>query len=134
MNIIVVGGGQTGSYVTELLISRGEEVFLIEEDELIFKRLREKFPSERLLLGSGANPDLLEKANISRAEMVLALTGSDEINLVVATLAKKEYDVNKVVGRINNPKNEWLYTEEMGVDLAFNQGRTMAGKILEEVF
>jgi trk system potassium uptake protein TrkA len=76
---------------------------------------------------------VLERAGIRDADAVAAVTGDDEDNLVVATLARAEFAVRRVVARVNNPRNAWLFTPEMGVDAALDQGDLMAKLIAEEL-
>jgi len=86
-----------------------------------------------LILGSGSDPTVLEAAGIHKANVVAAVTGSDETNLAVCSLARLEFNVPRVIARVNNPKNAWLYTPEMGVDVALNQADLLAHLIAEEM-
>ncbi len=133
MKVIIVGGGQVGSYIASLLLTNGHEIKIIENRESVFKKLENEMPREVLLFGSGTNPETLEAAGIASANVVAAVTGSDEVNLVVSTLAKMEFGVPRVVARVNNPKNAWLYNAGMGVDVAVNQADLMAHFIVEEM-
>ena len=85
------------------------------------------------MAGDGSAPSVLEAAGIGNADVLAAVTGDDETNLVVTTLARFEYNVQRVIGKINNPKNAWLYTAEMGVDVAINQASILARLIAEEM-
>ena len=76
---------------------------------------------------------MLEAAGIRQANVVAAVTGADETNLVVTSLARFEFDVPRTIARVNNPKNAWLFTPEMGVDVALNQADLMAHLIAEEM-
>lgn len=133
MNIIIVGGGQTGSYLASLLASNGHTVRVIEHREKVFAKLQKELNPELLIYGSGTNPEVLERAGVSSANVVAAVTGEDEVNLVVSMLAKMEYDVPRVVARVNNPHNKWLFTPKMGVDVGINQADLMAHFVLEEM-
>ncbi|MCI1956081.1 MAG: NAD-binding protein [Oscillospiraceae bacterium] len=133
MKIIVVGGGQVGAYLASLLTERGHEVKIMEIKKARAELLRQSFPEGTVLCGSGTDPKTLESAGARHADVVAAVTGSDETNLVVATLAKLEYGVRRVVARVNNPKNAWLYTPVMGVDAALNQADVMAHLVAEEM-
>jgi trk system potassium uptake protein TrkA len=133
MKIIVVGGGQVGAYLASLLTERGHEVKIMEIKKARTELLRQSFPEGTVLCGSGTDPKTLESAGARHADVVAAVTGSDETNLVVATLAKLEYGVRRVVARVNNPKNAWLYTPVMGVDAALNQADVMAHLVAEEM-
>lgn len=133
MKVIIIGGGQVGSYLASLLISNGHQIHIIENRESAFKKLEEKYPHEILTYGSGTDPNLLEQSGISTAEVVAAVTGYDEVNLVISTLAKMEFGVPRVVARVNNPKNNWLFNSGMGVDVGVNQADLMAHFIVEEM-
>jgi trk system potassium uptake protein TrkA len=133
MKIIIVGGGQVGSYLASMLLSNGHNVRIIENRENVYKKLEKELPQEVLICGSGTDPKLLESAGIASANVVAAVTGADETNLVVSTLAKMEFGVPRVVARVNNPKNVWLYNNGMGVDVAINQADLMAHFVVEEM-
>ncbi|MEM5770136.1 MAG: TrkA family potassium uptake protein, partial [Bacillota bacterium] len=79
------------------------------------------------------DPKLLENTDIQHTDVLAAVPGSDETNLVIATLARLEYGVPRVIGRVNNPKNAWLFTPVMGVDAALNQADLMARLVAEEM-
>ena len=74
---------------------------------------------------------MLEQAGILHADVVVAVTGEDEVNLVVSMLAKMEFNVSRVVARVNNPSNSWMFNEGMGVDVGINQADTLAHYVEE---
>lgn len=133
MKVIIVGGGQVGSYLASLLIDRGHEIKIIEAKETRIEVLKKSLPENVIINGSGTDPQLLENAGVQHTDVLVAVTGSDETNLVIATLARLEYGVNRVIGRVNNPKNAWLFTPIMGVDAALNQADLMARLVAEEM-
>ena len=133
MYVIVVGGGQAGAYLTSLLLSRGHQVRLIEERAARLPALTRDLPEHLITIGSGTDPKVLESVNIQKADVLAAVTGADETNLVVSTLARLEYGVPRVVARVNNPKNAWLFTQEMGVDVGLNQADMIAHLVAEEL-
>ena len=133
MNVIIVGGGKVGSYLASLLIKEKHQVKVIEQDLAEIERLKQSIPEDVILHGSGTDPELLESAGIYRANVVAAVTGEDENNLVVTNMARFEFNVPRVIGRINNPKNAWLFTPEMGVDVALNQADLIGRMIMEEM-
>jgi trk system potassium uptake protein TrkA len=90
-------------------------------------------PAELVIAGNGTDPDTLEAAGIRQADVVAAVAGADETNLVVTNLARFEFGVPRVIARVNNPKNAWLFTPEMGVDVALNQADMMGHLIAEEM-
>lgn len=133
MFTIIVGGGQVGSYLGSMLLAGGHRVKIIEvKDELII-RLEKEFPSDVVVFGSGSDPKLLEAQGVRNANVVAAVTGFDEVNLVVSGLARFEFQVQRTIARVNNPKNAWLFTPEMGVDVALNQADLLAHLIAEEM-
>lgn len=133
MKVIIIGGGQVGSYLASLLLSNGHDVRVIEHRENVYNKLVKELPSEKVILGNGSDPKILEDAGIEEACVVAAVSGADEINLVVSTLAKMEFGVPRVVARVNNPKNAWLFNSGMGVDIGVNQADLMAHFVVEEM-
>jgi len=133
MFVIIVGGGKTGSQLAFLLLNEGYEVKIIEDRPTVLERLRQELPAETVIAGDGSDPNVLEAAGIRRAHVLAAVTGSDEANLVITTLARFEFGVPRIIARVNNPKNAWLFTPEMGVDVALNQADLMAHLIAEEM-
>ena len=133
MYTIIVGGDQVGAYLASLLLAEKHQIKIIDHRKDRIVLLEESFPAEMLILGSGSDPNVLEAAGIHTADVVAAVTGSDETNLVVCSLARQEFKVPRVIARVNNPKNAWLYTPEMGVDVALNQADLLAHLIAEEM-
>lgn len=133
MKVIIAGGGKVGSYIASLLLANGHDVTIIEEREKEFRKLEKEYPPEILIFGHGSDPEILEKAGIHKTDVLAAVTEEDQMNLVVTTLAKMEFGVPRVVARVNNPKNAWLYNSQMGVDIGVNQADLMAHIIVEEM-
>jgi trk system potassium uptake protein TrkA len=133
MFVIVVGGGNTGSQLAKFLIEAGHTVRVIDERPAVLEKLGTEIPQEIILNGDGSSPTVLEKAGIQRAQVLAAVTGSDETNLVVTSLGKFEFNVPRVIARINNSKNAWLFTSEMGVDVSLNQAEILAKLTAEEM-
>jgi trk system potassium uptake protein TrkA len=133
MFVIIVGGGKTGSHLAELLLAGGHQVRVIDQRSEVIEKLGAELPAEVIVRGDGADPKVLVNTGIRTAHVVAAVTGDDENNLVVATLARSEFGVRRVIARINNPKNAWLFTPDMGVDVAINQADLMAKLIVEEM-
>lgn len=133
MNVIIVGGGKVGAYLTSLLQGGGHQVKLIEIRPHQLELLACDLPKEVLISGSGTDPEVLEAAGIRSADVLAVVTGADEINLVAATIARLEYQVPRILARIKNPQNAWLFTPEMGVDVALNQAELMATLVAEEM-
>ncbi len=133
MFVIVVGGGKTGAFLAEQLVADGYQVRLIENRPEIVAKLAGEVPAEVLVMGDGSSPGVLEAAGIGQANVLAAVTGEDEANLVITTLAKFEFHVPRTIARVNNPKNFWLFTPEMGVDAALNQTEIFARLVAEEM-
>ncbi len=133
MFVIVVGGGNTGSQLAKFLIDAGHTICVIDERPIVLEKLAKEIPAEMIFNGDGSSPAVLEKAGIQKAQVLAAVTGSDETNLVITSLGKFEFNVKRVIARINNSKNAWLFTPEMGVDVSLNQAEILARLTAEEM-
>ncbi len=132
MFAVVVGGGRTGSHLAQSLIADGHDVTIIEKREDIVEKDKKEVPEANIVNGDGADLEQLEIANVGKADLIAAVTGDDEDNLVVAQLSKFTYDVPKVIGKVNNPRNEWLYNKSWGVDVAVSAVHIITSIIKEE--
>jgi trk system potassium uptake protein TrkA len=133
MYVIIVGGGKTGSQLAEQLLNQGHKVRLVEDRSAVLERLRHELPAEIIVTGDGSSPSVLEAAGVRQAQVLAAVTGEDEANLVITTLARFEFSVPRTIARVNNPKNAWLFSQEMGVDVALNESDILAKLIAEEM-
>jgi trk system potassium uptake protein TrkA len=133
MYVIIVGGGQVGTYLADLLGQGGHRIRVVEKRPELLERLRAALPADQVVAGSGTDPNLLESIGVRQADVLAAVTGQDETNLAAATLARFEFGVSRVIGRVNNPKNAWLFRPEMGVDVAINQADLIGHLIAEEM-
>lgn len=133
MFVIIVGGGRTGAQLARTLLTEGHQVVLVEERPQIIERLCQELPENVVIQGDGSSPTVLEKAGIRQAEVLAAVTSEDEANLVIATLGRFEFGVPRIIARVNNPMNAWLFTSDMGVDVALNQADILAKLIAEEM-
>lgn len=131
MFVIIVGGGRTGSHLARLLLEGRHEVKVIDDRPELIQRLEAELPQFAVVAGDGSDPLTLQDAGVKRAQVVAAVTASDEANLVVTSLAKFEFKVPRVIARINDPHNAWLFTPEMGVDVALNAADVL-GRLIEE--
>jgi trk system potassium uptake protein TrkA len=127
MRIIIVGAGKVGYYLVKTLLSKNHEVSVIEMDEGRCRRMAEEFDILSII-GDGTNIKNLADAGADTADVVAAVTGSDEENLLVCQMAKRKFSVNKTVARINNPKNERIF-KELGVDIAISSTSLIAKSI-----
>lgn len=133
MFVLIVGGGRTGSHLASLLLAQGHEVRLIESRTETLSGLHRELPTEVILEGEVTDPQVLEAAGIKKAQVLAAVTANDADNLVVCSLAREVYGVRRIIGRINNPRNAWLFTPSMGVDVSLNNADLMARLIEEEM-
>jgi len=133
LKIVIAGGGKVGTYLASLLIRDGHSVHIVEGSESEYPRIISELGQEVLIRGNGTNPEVLRTAGIREADVLAAVTRSDELNLVITSLARFEFRVPRTVARVNIPKNSWLFTPEMGVDVVLNQADLMAHLIAEEL-
>src|SRR5258708_470772 len=133
MFVIIAGGGRTGSHLASLLLAQGHEVRLIEHRMDTLVGLHRELPTEVVFEGDPTDPNCLLAAGIERAAVLAAVTNSDEDNLVITSLARNRFNVRRTIGRVNSPRNSWLFTPEFGVDVSLNQADVMAKLIEEEM-
>lgn len=119
MYIIVVGGGKVGYYLTKTLLTEDHEVLLIEREGYKVENFSERLGSV-VLQGDGAEASVLAEAGAARADVVIAVTGEDEDNLVICQMAKQKFHVGRTIARVNNPKNENLF-RLLGIDVTVSQ-------------
>jgi trk system potassium uptake protein TrkA len=132
MFAIIVGAGNTGQHVAQALLAEGHSLAIIERRADVFGELPAEL-AERGVMGDGSEPSVLERAGIRRADVLVATTNTDEDNLVVCSLAKREFDVPRTVARVNHPNNAWMYAKDLGVDVGISQAHIMADLIQAEV-
>jgi trk system potassium uptake protein TrkA len=131
MYVIVVGGGKVGYYLAKALRSAGQEVTLIEKLQRRFDLLQEEF-GDVAFLGDGCEVRTLDQAGAARADLVAAVTGDDEDNLVICQMAKRKFNVKRVLARINNPKNEVTF-QMLGIDETVSSTKLIYSLIEQEV-
>ena len=132
MRVVIAGAGNVGRSIARELIANGHEVLLIDRDPAVHparvdprrrvaagRRLRDRRPRRGL--------------GLERCHVVIAATGDDKVNLVMSLLAKTEYGVPRTVARVNHPKNEWMFDEAWGVDVAVSTPRMMSALVEEAV-
>ncbi|HEY3290338.1 MAG TPA: TrkA family potassium uptake protein [Anaerolineae bacterium] len=133
MLVIIVGGGRTGSELASMLIGQGHQVKVIDDRPAMVARLKKELGEDSVVLGDVSSPSSLEAAGIAKANVLAAVTAEDEANLVATTLGRFEFNVPRTIARVNNPDNAWMFTAEMGVDVALNQADILARLVAEEM-
>src|SRR5450756_1174488 len=114
MYIVVAGGGKVGFYLAKGLVNEGHELAIIERDRRKCEQIQEDLGSV-VVRGDAAEAATLAEAGASRADVVVAVTGDDEDNLVICQMAKRKFQVQRTIARINNPKNERIF-KLLGID------------------
>ena len=132
MLAVIVGGGRGGSYLAQDLQAQGYQVKVVDRRPDVVAKLRQEIDGE-VLCGDGCSPQILEQVGAAQAKLVVAMLHADEDNLVVCRLAKHQFHAPRVIARVNNPRNEWLYTKAWGVDVAISQVHLTAKVIEEEI-
>ncbi|WP_282695992.1 TrkA family potassium uptake protein [Streptomyces sp. CC208A] len=131
MRVAIAGAGAVGRSIAGELLENGHEVLLVDKAPTAISV--ERVPRAEWLLADACEITSLDEAALQRCNVVIAATGDDKVNLVVSLLAKTEYGVPRVVARVNNPKNEWLFNEAWGVDVAVSTPRLMSALVEEAV-
>jgi trk system potassium uptake protein TrkA len=131
MRVAIAGAGNVGRSIASELLDNGHDVLLIDREPRAIKAA--SVPAAEWLLADACELTALEEASLERCNVVIAATGDDKANLVVSLLAKTEFAVPRVVARVNHPKNEWLFTEAWGVDVAVSTPRIMSALVEEAV-
>ena len=131
MRVAIAGAGSVGRSIARELLENGHEVLLIDRSPEAIKV--SSVPNAEWLLADACEITSLEEAGLSHCQVVVAATGDDKVNLVVSLIAKTEYGVPRTVARVNNPKNEWMFDEAWGVDVAVSTPRIMTALVEEAV-
>lgn len=131
MRVAIAGAGSVGRSIAGELIDNGHQVMLIDRDPTAIKP--DMIPTAEWVEADACEVASLEEAGLQTADVMIACTGDDKVNLVVSLLAKTEFAVSRVVGRVNDPRNEWLFNESWGVDVAVSTPRILAALVEEAV-
>lgn len=132
VRIAIAGAGNVGRYVAKDLLSRGHDVVVIEQNRELVDGLEPDL-AVSWVRGDACEMHVLDAAILASCDVMVAATGDDEDNLVIALLAKQEFAVPRVVARVNFPDNEWLFTETWGVDVAVSTPHLMTSVVEEAV-
>ena len=131
MYVVVVGGGHVGYYLTKELLAAGHEVVMIEKDPSRARQIADELGSI-VIPNDGCEGRYQEQAGMARADVVAAVTGDDEDNLVACQVAKMRFNVPRAIARVNNPKNEHLF-RQLAIDETVSPTRTILGVIEHEI-
>lgn len=131
MRIAIAGAGSVGRSIAAELVENGHQVMLIDRDPEAIKPHR--IEAAEWVLADACEVSSLEDAGLQTCDVAIACTGDDKANLVLSLLAKTEFAVARVVGRVNDPRNEWLFTDAWGVDVAVSTPRILAALVEEAV-
>ena len=131
MRIAIAGSGKVGRALAKDLLSNGHQVLMIDSDPECLDR--KDLAGAETLLGDVCEISVLEQADLPNVNILVATTGDDKVNLVVSLLAKTEFGVDRIVARVNHPKNEWLFDETWGVDVAVSTPQILVSLVEEAV-
>ena len=131
MNVVIVGAGSVGCSIARELLSHEHSILLIDPKPEVIGR--SGLRGARWLVGDACEISTLKEAKLEDADVVVSATGDDKVNLVVSLLAKTEFGVGRTVGRVNNPKNDWMFDDSWGVDVAVSTPRLMTALVEEAV-
>ena len=131
MYIIIGGGGDVGYYVARNLLDHGHEVLLLEKDTGRFQSLSDEL-GQSVFKGDACEARTMDEAGARRADVVIAVTGEDEDNLVICQMAKKRFNVKRTIARLNNPKHEELF-QKLGIDVTVSPTRSILSLIASEI-
>lgn len=131
MKVVIAGAGSVGRSVARELLGRDHEVVLIDRSSAAIRR--DRVPGAGWVLADACELGGLTEAGLGRADVVVAATGDDKTNLVLSLLAKTEFSVPRTVARVNNARNEWLFDDNWGVDVAVSTPRLMTSLVEEAV-
>ncbi len=128
MKIVIIGAGSVGRSIAAELLAKGRAITVIDVEEP-----HPDMEAVTWIQGDAAELNILEAAGVADADVLVAATGDDKVNLVASLLAKTEFGVPRTVARVNHPRNEWMFDDMWGVDVAVSTPRTMTALIEEAV-
>jgi len=131
MRVVIAGAGSVGRSIASELLLSGHQVMLVDRSPGAMRVA--SVAEAEWLLADACELSSLEEARVDECDVVVAATGDDKVNLVVSFLAKTEFGVPRTVARVNNPKNEWMFDEAWGVDVAVSTPRIMTAMVEEAV-
>ncbi len=132
MKAAIAGAGNVGTHIANDLAEAGHDVMLFEQNPDVAARLRVG-EGVKVVVADACEPSLLGEAGLETCDVVVAVTGDDEDNLVISLLAKQVFAVPRVVARVNHPNNQWLFNETWGVDIAVSTPHLLTALVEEAV-
>ncbi len=133
MRVVIAGGGSVGTAIALDLLDRHHEVTLLEQVTTVAERLKTLLPGVNVMAADACEYSSLVTADLRNVDVVIAATGDDEDNLVVSWLSKQEFGVPRVIARINNSRNAWLFSESWGVDVSVSTPALITSLVDEAV-
>ena len=133
MKVAIAGAGSVGTAIARELFLNGHDVLVLEVDPDLADRRRSELPAVRWVAADACEVSSLDAAGLATVDVVVAATGDDEDNLVTSLLAKQEFAVPRVVARVNNSKNQWLFNESWGVDVSVSTPQLITALVEEAV-
>jgi trk system potassium uptake protein len=133
MYVFIAGGGRTGAQLAADLIAQDYKVRLLEHRPELLSRLHHELPTEVIYEGQPTDPTILKDAGLDKAQVLVACTNDDAVNLVLCYLGRTIFKVKRTVARINNPRNAWLFDKNFHVDETINQADVLSHLIQEEM-
>jgi trk system potassium uptake protein TrkA len=130
MYIIICGGGKVGAYLARDLTQKGHAIVIIEKRPERCRKIAEENPRVLVIQGDACNIQTLEEAEAERADAIAVVTGDDDDNLVICQLAREAFKIPRIIGRVNNPKNEPIF-HALGIENALSS-TTIIAKLIEE--
>jgi trk system potassium uptake protein TrkA len=131
MRVVIAGAGSVGRSIARELLSHEHEVTLIDKNASAMRV--SQVPEAEWVLADACELPALEASELEQADVVVGATGDDKVNLVFSLLGKTEFGVPRTVARVNNPKNEWMFDQSWGVDVAVSTPRIMTAMVEEAV-
>lgn len=135
MRVVIAGGGNVGTFIAEDLARAGHEVVIVEADadRVAAAEAQGEPAGVAWITADACEVSEFARASVETADVVAAVTGDDEDNLVISLLAKQEFAVPRVVARVNNPKNEWMFNDMWGVDVSVSTPHLLTALVEEAV-
>ena len=133
MKVAIAGAGAVGTFIAQDLAKAGHEVHLLEREATVVDKIKGGITNVTMHTVDACEYDSLAKVGVGEVDVMVAATGDDEDNLVISLLAKQEFAVPRVIARVNNPKNHWLFNESWGVDVAVSTPHLLTALVEEAV-